>query len=170
MCIKIRNLSWKVISSAAYRGKATQHCKESFACAWRDTGGGVTGSRGKFLRRCVWNVLGNLCNLIHKNMRFVINHFRTEIKIMQFKYHYIKKIDRLGRHPQSCPLYTIPNRIRQVQIEWRAGYNTRPQRFLGPFGRTAWRYTNMAAHYKCCVLNCKYSSDFVTSSSCIPDA
>lgn len=26
-------------------------------------------------------------------MRFVINHFRTEIKIMQFKYHYIKKID-----------------------------------------------------------------------------
>ena len=93
MCIKIRNLSWKVISSAAYRGKATQHCKESFACAWRDTGGGVTGSRGKFLWRCVWNVLGNFCNLIHNNMRFVINHFRTEIKIMQFKYHYIKKID-----------------------------------------------------------------------------
>lgn len=26
-------------------------------------------------------------------MRFVINHFRTEINIMQFKYHYIKKID-----------------------------------------------------------------------------
>lgn len=26
-------------------------------------------------------------------MRFVIDHFRTEIKIMQFKYHYIKKID-----------------------------------------------------------------------------
>ena len=41
MCIKIRNLSWKVISSAAYRGKATQHCKESFACAWRGTGVGL---------------------------------------------------------------------------------------------------------------------------------
>ena len=33
----------------------------------------------------------NFCNLIHKNMRFVINHFRTEIKIMQFKYNYMKK-------------------------------------------------------------------------------
>ena len=55
-------------------------------------GGRVTGSRGKFLWRCVWNVLGNFCNLIQNNMRFVINHFRTEIKIMQFKYHYMKKL------------------------------------------------------------------------------
>lgn len=138
MCIKKRNLSWKVISSAAHRGKGTQHCKESFACAWRGTVLRFTGSHGKFLWGCVWNVLGNFCNLIQNNTRFVITHFRTEIKTTQFKYHYMKKlIMTLVTHPQSCPSYTIPDRICQVQIEWKAVYDTRPQRFLGPFGRTA---------------------------------
>ena len=39
MCIKKRNSSRKVICSADHRGKGTQHCKESFACAWRGAGG-----------------------------------------------------------------------------------------------------------------------------------
>ena len=58
----------------------------------RGVGGGVTGSGDKFLWGCVWNVLGNFCNLIQNKMRFDINHFTTEIKIMQFKYHYMKKL------------------------------------------------------------------------------